>query len=78
VPALQDYQHKLLSIAHSVVISDPRNPFPLTAMDTQSGEQDEVRGMESFEHWLGDVLSSDAVHLVVDNLLQYSNGRAAL
>ena len=39
VPALQDYQHKLVSIAHPVVNSDPRHPFPLTVMDTQSGEK---------------------------------------
>jgi hypothetical protein len=76
-PSLQDYQHKLVSIAHPVVTADPERPFPLTVMDTQSGDQDQVEDMVSFEGWLAGVLSSDAVHDVVDSLLRYSRGRAA-
>src|SRR4051794_23445120 len=55
VPSLQDYQHKLIAIAHPVVVADPANPFPLTVMDTQSGQQDRVEDMESFERWLAGV-----------------------
>jgi hypothetical protein len=77
VPALRDYQHKLVSIAHPVVIRDAVHPFPMTVMDTQSGEQDQVSDMESFERWLAGVLSSPEVHAVVASLLRYSHGRAA-
>ena len=77
VPALQDYQHKLVSIAHRVVTADPDRPFPLTVMDTQSGDQEELESMESFEEWLGRTLSSDEVHHVVDSLLRYSHSRVA-
>ncbi len=77
VPALHDYQHKLISIAHDVVSGDPVHPFPLTVMDTESGDGGQVHDMEAFERWLESVLSSNAVHNVVDNLLQYSHIRPA-
>jgi hypothetical protein len=77
VPALHDYHHKLISIAHPVVIADPVHPFPLTVMDTQSGKQPKVNDMEAFERWLEDVLSSKALHNVVDTLLGYSQSRSA-
>jgi hypothetical protein len=75
VPFLRDYQHKLISVAHPVVVADPMNPFPLTVMDTQSGEQAEVNDMGAFERWLEHVLSSKDVHNVVDTLLGYSPSR---
>ena len=74
--ALQDYQHKLLSIAHPVVMADPERPFPLTVRDPQSGDQDQIEDMAAFEGWLEGILSSAAIHKVVDSLLQYSHGRA--
>ena len=77
VPALHDYQHKLISIAHPVVIADPALPFPLTVMDTESGDGGQVDDMKAFERWLESILSSNAVHNVVDNLLRYSHIRPA-
>jgi hypothetical protein len=76
VPALGDYRHKLISIAHPVT-ADPKHPFPLTVFDTLSTGEDEVHDMDSFERWLADVLSSAPVHQVIDNLLRYSRSRAA-
>jgi hypothetical protein len=77
VPALHDYHHKLLSIAHPVVVADPVHPFPLTVVDTQSGKQRQVNDIDSFERWLEDALSSKAIHNVVDTLLGYSHRRSA-
>jgi hypothetical protein len=76
VPALRDYRHKLLSIAHPVT-ADPKQPFPLTVFDTSGDGRKEVEDMVSFERWLAEVLSSTPVHQVIDNLLRYSRSRAA-
>jgi hypothetical protein len=62
VPALGDYQHKLVSIAHPALTADLVDPFPLTVVDTQSDEHDQVGDMASFERWLSRVLSSGPVH----------------
>ncbi len=77
VPALDDYRHKLLSIAHPVIVDDPHLPFPLAVIDTQSNDGGEVLDMEGFTEWLSRILSSEEVHNVIGNLLRYSHDRVA-
>ncbi len=77
VPALQDYMYKLLSVAHPVA-ADPGDPSPLSVHDSFGGDDYvEILGMDEFRRWLEKVLSSDAAHAVIVNLLRYSPDRAA-
>src|SRR5947209_6524215 len=77
VPALDDYQHKLVSIAHPLVVADPTHPFPITAVDTQGVQTGEIGSIEEFGRWLETTLSSREVHNVINSLLTYGNSRAA-
>jgi hypothetical protein len=77
VPTLDDYRHKLISIAHPVIVDDPHLPFPLAVIDTQTDDGGEVHDMKGFTEWLSRVLSSDEVHNVISNLLRYSHDRVA-
>jgi hypothetical protein len=78
VPALEDYMHKLLTVAHPIS-DDPRNPSLLGARSTFSGNDNivNIEGMENFGRWLEAELSSPTAHAIISNLLKYGSDRAA-
>jgi hypothetical protein len=65
VPAMGDYQFKLLSLAHPVV-ANPADPFPITVETSlPDGSKKEISSMREFEEWLKEFLSSEPVHIAI-------------
>ena len=69
VPSPDDYMYKILAISYPVS-DDPDNPRDLTAYYL-----DDETFVDDFNGWLADVLSSDAVHAMITNLLRYSRNQ---
>jgi hypothetical protein len=76
VPAVGDYQFKILYVAHPVVV-DPANPFPITVEDSFGHEKRKFPDMPSFDQYLRDLLLSTPVRTAIGNLIKYSKSRAA-
>ncbi len=75
VPALNDYKHKLIAIAHPVVIKDPSDPFPVDVFDPDGKQV--IHGMADYDGWLSRILASPQIHAVINSLLRYGDDRAA-
>jgi len=76
VPAVGDYQFKILYVAHPVVV-DPANPFPITVEDSFGHEKRKFLDMPSFDQYLRDLLLFAPVRTAIGNLIKYSKSRAA-
>jgi hypothetical protein len=76
VPAMGDYQFKILYIAHPLM-ADPANPFPIEVEDSFGHDKQKLSDMAAFDLHLKNVLSSRPVRTAIGNLVKYGNGRVA-
>ena len=76
VPALNNYEYKLLTIAFPLLTNDPQFPSPIEAFDAK-GEIEQITDKEGFRDWLRRTLSSDAVDSVIGSLVRYGKGVTA-
>jgi hypothetical protein len=76
VPALSNYEYKLLSIAFPLTASNPQFPSPLEAFDTE-GQKVQIDDPERFREWLARTLGSETVHSLINNLVRYGGSVAA-
>jgi hypothetical protein len=76
VPALRNYEYKLLSIAFPLKARNPQFPSPLEAIDT-NGMEVRIDDPEGFREWLARTLGSQIVHSIISNLVRYGGSVAA-
>jgi hypothetical protein len=66
VPTLSNYRFELLSVYHLPSI------YPIKIFDMTDDKQTEVSNLEEFKRKLREILSSDRVKRVVNNLMTYA------
>ncbi len=77
VPALGDYEHKIISLSFPVTARDLGFPSPLTAVNTRDGDKVEFDDMGRFRDWLRTVLTSDEVRSIINKLMRYGGKATA-
>lgn len=75
VPALGDYQYKLVTISHAIGVRDQERPYPVTVWEDDLSY--EVGDREALVGRLASILQSEEMHNVIDGLLRYGSDRAA-
>jgi hypothetical protein len=69
VPTLGSYRYELLSVYHS-----PSN-FPIKVFDSTVDGQIEVLTLDEFKAILREILSSDRVRRIINNLISYATSQ---
>jgi hypothetical protein len=66
-PHLGNYSFKVFYISHYIVF-DAADPFPVDAQDSFGGEVVELDDLDALKKWVREVLSSDRVKAVINNM----------
>jgi hypothetical protein len=69
VPTMGSYRYELLSVY------DLPSIYPIKIFDMTSDQQSEAMTLEEFKKVLREILSSDRVRRVINNLLTYATGQ---
>jgi hypothetical protein len=76
VPAMGDYEYKLITVSHPLATHDPTRPFPLQATD-HLGKKTQLGNQQDWLEWLEQVLQSPSMRSLIERLMESSTNHSA-